>query len=58
LDCALPDRDAAARRSASLPVDPRDELAGCAWVAFRNVCKNIVKVGERTAFEAELHTLR
>jgi hypothetical protein len=38
--------------------DTCDELGCCARVVFRNVCKNIVKVGERTAFEPELHALR
>jgi hypothetical protein len=39
-------------------LDPRDELGRSPRLVFRNVCKNLVKVGERTAFEPEFHALR
>jgi hypothetical protein len=38
--------------------DTCDELGRCPRLVFRNVCKNLVKVGERTAFEPQLHALR
>jgi hypothetical protein len=39
-------------------LDPRDELGRSPRLVFRNVCKNLVKIGERTAFEPEFHALR
>ncbi len=38
--------------------DTCNELSRCLTTVFGNVCENLVKIGQRTAFESEFHALR